>query len=204
MSPSGSTLPVATAEFALEKDVSSNSRDASVSSTRSLSSCEDSPSPKTPLKSETVYFDKTGKSPPLTVTSFKCPDPRCGTWLHSVDACDKHSRTKHAKPHRCGLQGCDQSFADKRSLLRHRGTRKHRSESTSVFTCHCSASRPRWDKFKEHLRRCTAVLTESSTYTCCCGEAFRDAAGLEGHKLATHTEKPGRPRKRREAADEGL
>lgn len=201
MNTRGSDQPATFEQFALDEDLSSTSRDASVSSTHVLSSPEHSPSlsPKPPLRSDTVYHDISGISPPLVVASYECRHAQCGARLGSTDAYSKHFRIKHpAKPYRCGLLGCDKSFPDERSRRRHWDTRKHRTNNTPVYTCHCSASRPRWDKFKDHLRCCTVDQTAVSTYTCCCGKAFQHITGLEAHKLASHTDKPGRPPKRRE------
>jgi len=201
----GLNLPVASEKFALGEDLSSDSGDASVSSTRSFSSPEHSPSlpPKTPLKSDTLYYNKSGNSPPIVVRSYNCPHAECGARLRSEKAFSKHSKTKHPeKPYQCGLPRCDKSFADERSRRRHWDTRRHRTSDTPVYTCHCSASQPRWDKFKEHLRCCPADQTVASTYICCCRKAFQDITELERHKLASHTDKPGRPRKRREIPGE--
>jgi len=198
MGPCGLDLPVNSAEVALREDVSSDSRGASVSSTRSFSPPEHSPSlpPNSPLSSDTFYYNKSGNSPPIVVRSYICP--QCAARLRSEEALIKHLKTKPPpKSYPCGRSGCDKSFPDERSRRRHWDTLKHRTISTPVYTCHCSASQPRWDKFKLHLQSCTADRVASSMYSCCCSRAFQSKTELEKHNLA-HANKPGRPRKRRE------
>jgi hypothetical protein len=200
MGPCGLDLPVDAADIALREDVSSDCGDASVSSTRSLSPPEHSLSlpPKSPLSADTLYYNKSDDSPPIVVRSYICPHAECAARLRSEAALTKHFKTKHPpKSYFCGRDGCTQSFPDVRSQRRHWTTLKHRTINDPVYTCHCSASQPRWDKFKLHLQSCTADRVASSMYSCCCSRTFQSKPELEKHNLA-HANKPGRPRKRRE------
>lgn len=202
--PSCLYLPTTHEQFAFGEDVSPALRDGSGSTLQSFSSPGDSlsASPPTLSSSDTVYYNQVDHSLPLVVTSYKCLYAQCSERFKSIDACRKHSATKHPeKPYNCGLLGCDKSFPDERSLRRHMATtRKHRTSNTPAYTCHCSASQPRWDKFKEHLRGCRLNKTASSKFSCVCGQVFQETSGLEAHKAAYHPDKRGRPRKVRETS----
>jgi hypothetical protein len=199
----GLDLPATYGQFAFHEDVSPAFQVGSSSSLQMFLSPDNSSSalsPNNPLTSSSNGCDLLNSSLPLTVTSYKCPHAQCGERFMSRDSCHKHSTLKHPeKPYNCGLLGCDKSFPDERSLKRHlTTTRKHLTSNSLVYTCHCRVSKPRWDKFKEHIRDCKVEKTTSSKYKCSCGEGFQAIPELESHKVVCHPDKRGRPRKIRE------
>jgi len=199
----GLDLPASHEQFVFTEDVTPAFQDGFGSSHQSFLSPGDSLSTSslnTPSKSNLNCFNQLNDRLPLVVTSYKCPHTQCGALFKSEADRRKHSATKHpVKSYNCGLLGCDKSFSDQRSLERHLNkTRKHQTSNTLVYTCRCSASQPRWDKFNEHIRRCRVEKTISSKYTCHCGQEFQDFAELGAHKAVNHPDKQrGRPRKRR-------
>lgn len=196
------TLPTVHEQSAFEEDVNPALQKGFGSSLQSISSPATSLSsfiPNTSSSGSPVY-DPPEVPESLLVVSHKCP--QCYERFGSEALVAKHQATKHpARLLDCGLPGCNKSFADPRSLQRHlTTTRKHQTITTPVYKCHCNASRPRWDKFKEHLRDCRFERTASSRYICICGNTSQRINELEIHKKNCHPDKRGRPRKVREIA----
>jgi len=91
--------------------------------------------------------------------------------------------------------GCDKSFADTRSRLRHRAKAcKSAQQLRTAFKCRCGRTVKRWYQFKCHQRIC-ARRADSGALSCECEDSFPSFGALEGHYISEHRKLAGRPRK---------